>query len=100
MSGTNGSGVLSKRADHSFLYIIRREFLYASHGLFPKRAARMAAKLPGAHGGTTKAHEAVRVQVEANAVMRRVQTKAAREAAAAYKRDIARAKAKALHRGH
>ena len=66
----------------------------------PKRAARAAAKLLAARGGSTKAHAAVRLHVEANAVARRTETKAAREAAAEHKRRIARAKAKQRHQGH
>jgi hypothetical protein len=66
----------------------------------PKRAARMAAKLVAAHGGSSKAHGAMRRQAEANARARHVDAREARDHAAEHKRGVAREKPKQRHRGH
>lgn len=49
---------------------------------------------------SSKAHEAMRLQVEQHKQARRVESKAEREAEKARKRQIALDKAKAKHRGH
>lgn len=66
----------------------------------PKRAMREAAAASGERGLSTKAQEALRCQLESRKIERRVESRAEREAFAARKRELRRAKAKAKHRGH
>lgn len=66
----------------------------------PKRAAREAARALAAHGGSTEAQEAMRLQLEAHKRERIVRGRAARDAAEVDKREIARRKAKERQRGH
>ncbi len=66
----------------------------------PKRAAREASHTLAAHGGSTKAQEALRLQLEVNKRERAVRSREEREAEAAYKREVTRQKAKERHRGH
>lgn len=66
----------------------------------PKRAAREAAKLMKQPAVSTKAHEALRLQLETNKQASRTQSKLQRELKEAYKREVARRKARLRHRGH
>lgn len=66
----------------------------------PKRAARAAAQALAQHGSSTKAQEALRLQIEQHKRERAGLTKAAREAEATRKRQLKLQKAKARHRGH
>jgi hypothetical protein len=66
----------------------------------PKRALREAARANAERGISTRAQEALRLQLEAQKQQRRVRSRVEREAFAGRKRAIAREKAKANHRGH
>lgn len=66
----------------------------------PKRTAREAARALAAHGGSTKAQEAIRLQLEANKHERAVRGREARSAEAVYRREVARRKAKERRRDH
>jgi len=65
----------------------------------PKRLARIAAKEINTHGISTKAQEALRVQLEGNKKERQITSRQMKEAAQAKKREIAIHKAKQKHRG-
>jgi hypothetical protein len=65
----------------------------------PKRRAREAARAVLAHGGSSKAQEAMRLAIEAGKQERRHETRAERETRATYKREVARRKARDRHRG-
>jgi hypothetical protein len=66
----------------------------------PKRAAREAARATAVRGLSTKAHEALRLQLEEHKRERRQRSRAEREELAAYKRAVARRRAHEKHRGH
>jgi hypothetical protein len=66
----------------------------------PKRAAREAAKVMRQPVVSTKAQETLQREHEAHKQAAHQQSKAAREALAEHKRDIARQKAREKHRGH
>lgn len=66
----------------------------------PKRAAREAAHALAARGGSTKAQEALRLQLEVNKRARAVRSREERAAETACKRELSRQKAKERHRGH
>ena len=66
----------------------------------PKRAAREAARALASRGGSTQAHEAMRLQIEQNKCERAADTRAERAAAEGYRRATKLRKAKARHRGH
>jgi hypothetical protein len=65
----------------------------------PKRRQREIRQAIAAHGLSTKAQEAMRLQIEMGKQMRKDDQRADREALKAYKRDRAVEKAKAKHRG-
>lgn len=65
----------------------------------PKRAAREAAKALAQRGSSTQAQEALRLALEQNKQVRKLHTKAEREAEADYKRRLKIQKAKQRHRG-
>ena len=65
----------------------------------PKRAAREAGKALAQRGSSTQSQEALRLQLEQNKQIHQLRSKAEREAAAAYKRQLKVEKAKARHRG-
>jgi hypothetical protein len=65
----------------------------------PKRAARELRR-ELAHGNiTSKAQEAMRLQLEANKMEHQQESRQERNALRDYKREVARARAKAKHRG-
>jgi hypothetical protein len=66
----------------------------------PKRAARQAARLMRACGVSTKAQAALKLQQEAGKQERQGLSRAEKERLAEYKRQKARAKARARHQGH
>lgn len=70
------------------------------HPINPKRAQREVRKTMAAAPLSTKAQEAMRVQIEHNKQERKIQSRANRDAEREYKRQVAREKAKAKHRGH
>jgi hypothetical protein len=65
----------------------------------PKRAARLAAREQAAIRPSTAAQAAVKAALEQSKTQRRAQSRAQREDEEARRRDLARAKAKARHRG-
>ncbi|MFN8527570.1 MAG: YjdF family protein [Anaerolineae bacterium] len=65
-----------------------------------KRMQRTIRQQIDALSVSSKAHEAMRLQIEQHKQARRVESKAEREAEKARKRQIALDKAKAKHRGH
>ena len=65
----------------------------------PKRAAREAGRALAQRGSSTQSQEALRLQLEQNKQVHQLHSKAEREAAAAYKRQLKVEKAKARHRG-
>ncbi|HEV2377221.1 MAG TPA: YjdF family protein [Streptosporangiaceae bacterium] len=67
--------------------------------LNPKRAARLAAKEQAAPRASTAAQAAIKAALEQSKSQRRAQSGAGRQAEAARRRGLARAKAKARHRG-
>lgn len=66
----------------------------------PKRVQREVRRQVAQQGISTKAQEAIRLQIEQRKEERAEITREQRDAQRAYKREIARAKAKARHRGH
>ncbi|MEP7287164.1 MAG: YjdF family protein [Chloroflexota bacterium] len=66
----------------------------------PKRAQREVRKQIAQQGITSQAHDAMRLQIEQNKQSASIVNREQREALREYKRDVARAKAKARHRGH
>lgn len=66
----------------------------------PKRVQREIRQAVTEQGVSSKAQEAIRLQIEQNKQERKQETQAEREAEREHKREIARAKAKAKHRGH
>jgi hypothetical protein len=65
----------------------------------PKRLQREVRRTMAAPPLSTKAQEAMRVQIEHNKQERKANHRAEREAEKEYKREVAREKAKAKHRG-
>ena len=65
----------------------------------PKRLARIAAKEIKTHGISTKAQEALRVQLEDNKQERQITSRQMKEATQSKKREIAIQKARQKHRG-
>ncbi|MDF0529975.1 YjdF family protein [Tsukamurella sp. 8F] len=65
----------------------------------PKRLARQVAKETGRPPVSTAAQEAMRLAIESGATARKRESKIRREADGARRRELARAKAKARHRG-
>lgn len=65
----------------------------------PKRAAREAARDLARRGGSSQAHEALRLQIEQSKQVRRQQSRAEREAIETRKWELKLEKAKARHRG-
>jgi hypothetical protein len=65
----------------------------------PKRAQREVRRQVAESGITSKAHEAMRLQIEQNKQQAIQHHRQQREVDKTYKREIARAKAKARHRG-
>lgn len=65
----------------------------------PKRSAREAGREIARQGVSTRAQEAMKLEMEQRKAERRTVTRAEREAEAARKRAIREAKAKAKHRG-
>lgn len=65
----------------------------------PKRAAREAARDLARRGGTSQAHEALRLQIEQSKQVHRQQSRAEREAIETRKWELKLEKAKARHRG-
>lgn len=65
----------------------------------PKRMAREVRRELSQVGAATKAQEAMRLQLEANKSERQQQSRQELDALRDYKRDLAREKAKARHRG-
>ncbi|MCC7451783.1 MAG: YjdF family protein [Anaerolineae bacterium] len=66
----------------------------------PKRVQREAHRQVAQAGISTKAQEAMRQQLEQNKQAQVQESREQRDALRAYKRAVARAKAKAKHRGH
>ncbi|HML24501.1 MAG TPA: YjdF family protein [Aggregatilinea sp.] len=66
----------------------------------PKRVQREIRRELAREGVSSKAHEAMRLQLEQGKQARRTQSREAREAEQARKRAIAREKARQKHRGH
>jgi hypothetical protein len=66
----------------------------------PKRMQREVRRELARDGLTSKAHEAMRLQIEARKQEHKRESRAEREALKDYKRELARQKAKARHRGH
>jgi hypothetical protein len=66
----------------------------------PKRVRREVQRQVAQAGISTKAQEAMRQQLEQNKQTRVEESREQRDALRAYKREVARAKAKAKHRGH
>ncbi len=65
----------------------------------PKRMQREVRRELAQAGITSKAQEAMRLQIETNKQQRQQQNRAERDALRDYKRTVAREKAKARHRG-
>lgn len=65
----------------------------------PKRRAREAAKESRGRGVGTASQRAIQQELEQRKLQSRAESKALREERAAYKREVARQKAKAKHRG-
>ncbi len=72
----------------------------AARQLNPKRMQREVRRMMVEPALSTKAQEAMRVQIEHNKQERKAVSRANREAERDYKRQVAREKAKARHRGH
>ena len=66
----------------------------------PKRMQRVMRREVSQTDISSKAHEAMRLQIEANVQERLVITRAQRDAQRQHKRDVAATKAKAKHKGH
>lgn len=66
----------------------------------PKRMQREVRREQEQQGVTSKAHEALRLQIEQGKQTRREKSRQERDAERAYRRERARAKAKAKHQGH
>lgn len=71
-----------------------------SRHINPKRMQREMRREVLREGISSKAHEAMRLQIEANVQERHVISRAERDAQRQHKRDVAAAKAKAKHKGH
>jgi hypothetical protein len=71
----------------------------ADHPVNPKRIQREVRRTLAEQGITSKAHEAMRLQLESVKQFRATISKEQREAERAYKREVAQSKAKARHRG-
>lgn len=65
----------------------------------PKRMQREVRREQEQQGVTSKAHEALRLQIEQGKQTRREKSRQERDAERAYRRERERAKAKAKHRG-
>ncbi|MDN9010391.1 YjdF family protein [Brevibacillus laterosporus] len=66
----------------------------------PKRIIRNARKEMNSRGVSTKAAQAIQQDLEKRKKEKKVLSKERKEEIAAYKREVARRKAKAKHRGH
>ena len=66
----------------------------------PKRVQREVRKQVAQQGIASKAQEAMRLQIEQDKQSRHQTSREQREAVREHKREIARARAKAKHRGH
>jgi hypothetical protein len=67
--------------------------------LNPKRAAREASRALAQRGSSTQSQEVLRLQLEQNKQIRKLRSKADREAENDYKRQLKVERAKARHRG-
>ncbi|MDQ0493028.1 MULTISPECIES: YjdF family protein [Paenibacillus] len=70
-----------------------------NHRVNPKRLQRLAAKEIRSRGTNTYAEQAIKLQLEQHKAEKRTMNRERREEIKEYKRDIARLKAKAKHRG-
>jgi hypothetical protein len=77
-----------------------RLFVPGHHSVNPKRAAREAAHAVRESGVSTFAQAALKADLESRAEKAQVIGRAQREQLALHKRELARLKAKARHRGH
>ena len=74
--------------------------LLTPHHINPKRLQRIIRREVLRTDVPSKAHQAIRLQIEANAQERLIINRTQRDEKRQHKRDVAAAKAKAKHKGH
>lgn len=91
------SGELSRLTER-MAAVVKGKTSY-DHRINPKRLQKLAAKEIRSHGTNTYAEQAIKLQLEQRKAEKRTLNRERREQIKEYKREIARLKAKAKHRG-